>query len=168
LAYQNKTFEEILLQFEPMVKKQILLLQIYKNQDEFFQIGLIGLWEAYHRFDPEKGAFPAFAQTTVRGKMMRHLYSESLFDQYHTELSYEMLEYISDPFSVEPMQREMILSYCTGLSDKQLTWVMQGIFENKKPREIAEIEGVPVDRVKSWRKEALKKILKNYREIHSS
>lgn len=72
LVYQIKTVEEVLVQFEPMVKKQMLSLQIYKNQDEFFQIGLIGLWEAYNRFDSEKGAFPAFAQMTVRGKMLTH------------------------------------------------------------------------------------------------
>ncbi|MEC1771892.1 sigma-70 family RNA polymerase sigma factor [Schinkia azotoformans] len=166
MDYQNKSIEDILLQFEPMVKKQMLSLQIYKNQEEFFQIGLIGLWEAHQRFNPEKGVFPAFAQMTVRGKMLSHLRKETTFEAHHTGLSEEMFDVIAMPEHEDPLERENILSYCKGLSDKQLTWVMQGIFENKKPKEIAENEGVPVDRVKSWRREALKKILKNYQEIH--
>lgn len=167
MVYQNKSIEEVLMQFEPMVKKQMLSLQIYKSQEEFFQIGLIGLWEAYRRFDPEKGAFPAFAQSTVRGKMLVHLREENNFDQQHATFTEEMLESIPDYGVSDPLERELILSYCDGLTDKQLNWVIQGIIENKKPGEIAEKEGVPVDRVKSWRKEALKKILRNYRDIHN-
>lgn len=164
MVYKEKSLEEVLVQFEPMVKKQILSLQIYKNQEEFFQIGLIGLWEAYTRFDPEKGTFPSFAQLTVRGKMLTHLKKESQFDEHHAAFSDEMVEIISDPSRDEPLEKEIILSYCQGLTDKQLKWVMQGILANQKPSEIAKTEGVSVDRIKGWRKEALKKILKNYNE----
>ncbi len=166
LDYQNKSIDEILQQFEPLVKKQILSLQIYKNQEDFYQIGLIGLWEAYQRFDPEKGAFPSFAQITVRGKMLQHMKDQVRFEQRHTSVSDEILEYLEDTESERPLEREMILSYCDGLSDKQLMWVKHAIIDNKKLREIAEIEGVPANHIKSWRREALRKLLKNYQEIH--
>ena len=149
-----------------MIKKQILALKIYKNQEDFFQVGMIGLWEAYHRFDPQKGAFPAFAQTTVRGKMMTHLKKESQFEQRHVDFTDEWLGVIAEASHDDPLERELILSYCEGLTDKQLTWVIAGIIENKKPSDIAEEMGIPVDRVKGWRREALRKILGNYRVIH--
>lgn len=168
MVNQIDSIEDVLLKFEPMVKKQILSLQVYKNQEEFFQIGLIGLWEAYQRFDPEKGPFPAFAQKTVRGKMQQHMKERSRFEQRNTTISDEMLEFIEDPKLDLPLERETILSYCEGLSEKQLTWVKYAIIENRKIREIAEIEGVDAERIKSWRREALKKMLKNYQEIHSS
>lgn len=167
LDYQKKSYEEVLQLFEPMVKKQILSLQIYKNQEEFIQIGKIALWEAYHRFNPEKGAFPAFAQSTVRGKMLHHMGKEYRFDQNRTELTAEMVEVLPDPRIDCPLEKEIILSYCDGLTNNQLTWVIQGIIEGKKPKDIAKQEGVPVIRVKNWRREALKKLLKNYRKIHS-
>lgn len=150
-----------------MVKKQILSLQIYKNQEDFYQIGLIGLWEAHQRFDPEKGFFPAFAKTTVRGKMLEHMKKQIRFDQHHTAISDEILELTLDPDQEKPLEREMILSYCEGLSKKQLAWVKHAIIDNKKLREIAKIEGVETSSIKSWRREALKKMLKNYQEIHS-
>lgn len=166
MVYENKSIEDVLLQFEPMVKKQMLSLQIYKNQEEFFQIGLIGLWEAHQRFNPEKGFFPAFAQMTVRGRMLDYLKKERAFDEHHTVFGEDMLESVPALDDEDPLEREVILSYCKGLSDKQMTWVMQGIFENKKPKEIAVELGVPVMRVKNWRREALKKMLRNYQEIH--
>lgn len=166
LVYQNKSIEDILLQFEPMIKKQLLLLQVFKGQEEFYQIGLIGLWEAYQRFDPEKGPFPAFAQKTVRGKMLQHMKEQAGFEQRYTTVSDEILEFIEDTDSERPLEREIILSYCDGLSERQLAWVKHAIIENKKLREIAEVEGVPANHIKSWRREALKKMLKNYHEIH--
>lgn len=159
------SIEEVLLQFEPMVKKQMATLQIYKNQEDFFQIGLIGLWEAYNRYNPEKGAFPAFAQVTVRGKMLTHLRKEMHAAEDLTVLSDEMLEVIADPNEQYLLEREEVLSYCQGLTEKQLKWVMLGILENKKPQEIAEIEAVSVENVKGWRKSALKKIFKNYEQL---
>lgn len=149
-----------------MVKKQMVALQIYKNQDDFFQIGLIGLWEAYNRYDPDKGTFPAFAQVTVRGKMLTQLRKEIHIAEHQVILNDDMLEVIPDPNSEELLERDVIFSYCQGLTEKQLKWVTQGILENKKPMEIAESEGVPVERIKGWRKEALRKIAKNYKEIH--
>lgn len=168
LIYQNKSIEEILLQFEPMVKKQILSLQVFKGQEEFYQIGLIGLWEAYQRFDPEKGPFPAFAQKTVRGRMLQHMKELARFEQRYTVVSDEVLEFIEDTGSGVLLEREIILSYCDGLSERQLAWVNHAIIENKKLREISKIEGVPANHIKSWRREALRKMLKNYLEIHRS
>lgn len=44
-----------------MIYQIIRSLHIYKNEEEFYQIGLIGLWEAQQRFDEQKGRFFNFA-----------------------------------------------------------------------------------------------------------
>ncbi|WP_017756520.1 sigma-70 family RNA polymerase sigma factor [Calidifontibacillus oryziterrae] len=162
LPYQNQSFEEVLQQFEPLVKKQISALRIYKNHDEFFQIGLIGLWEAYCRYNPEKGPFPPFAQATVRGKLLTHIKKENRHAEHQAELSDEMLEVVADPSPSQMLEREIVLSYCHGLTANQRKWVIYGIIENKKPKEIAELEGVPVSHVKVWRRDALQKLRRKY------
>jgi len=57
----------------------------------------------------------------------------------------------------------MIATYCTSLSHEQKLWVMKAVIEQKKPGEIAEELNVSVERVKSWRKQAIKKIARSIR-----
>jgi DNA-directed RNA polymerase len=47
------SFQEVVEKEEWLIKRIIKHLHIYKNQDEFYQEGLIGLWEVYVRFHPE-------------------------------------------------------------------------------------------------------------------
>ncbi|WP_374724530.1 sigma-70 family RNA polymerase sigma factor [Calidifontibacillus erzurumensis] len=166
MGIHHMSIEDVLVNYEPLVKKQIQALGIYKNKEDFYQLGMIGLWEAYIRFDEKQGTFPAFAKRTVRGKMLTQLSKDVQLEMGLVAFTEEMEEVIADTRIDDPLERELVLSYCHGLSEKQLTWVIQSIIENKKLKEIAEDEGVSVERVKSWRKRALKKILKNYEKIH--
>ena len=51
-------FEQLAANYSKMIYSIIHSLGIYKNQDEFYQIGLISLWEASQQFDEQKGLFP--------------------------------------------------------------------------------------------------------------
>ena len=64
------TFKEAVVLYEGMIVNQIKKLGIYQDYEEYYQCGLIGLWYAYERFDPEKGSFPAYAVVTVRGYIL--------------------------------------------------------------------------------------------------
>lgn len=165
--FNEKTFEEIITEFEPMVKNMIKSLKIYKGFEDFYQCGLIGLWEAYHRFDPSKGYFPSFAKVTVRGKMLSLLKKEK---QYETQIT--LIESSVDQISVatddQLIHKEALLSYCIDLSPNQRKWVIRACLENKKPMEIAEEEGVSVETVKTWRKKALEKLRKQLKKASTA
>ena len=56
-----------------MIYQIIHSLHIYKNHDEFYQIGLIALWEASNQFDETKGAFLSYAYATVKGRILTEI-----------------------------------------------------------------------------------------------
>ena len=68
-----ESFDELVEQFTPMIYHVIRSLNIYKNEDEFYQTGVIALWEAHQRFDPDKGKFSTYAYSYMKGKMMTEL-----------------------------------------------------------------------------------------------
>lgn len=63
-------FEKIVSNYKPMIKKQLQSLNLYKDYEDYYQVALIALWEAYQKFDPERGIFSTFAIATVRGRLL--------------------------------------------------------------------------------------------------
>lgn len=66
-------FEEVLTQFEPMIYASLRKLRIYKNHDAFIQVGRIGLWQAWQRYDKTKGDFAPFAYRSIYGSLLDEL-----------------------------------------------------------------------------------------------
>ncbi|KGR76004.1 sigma-70 family RNA polymerase sigma factor [Ureibacillus sinduriensis] len=74
-------FEEILEQYEPMIKSILRKTNIYKNHDHFYQAARIALWQAWRNFDPSKGHFPSYAYRMV----LTSIYTEMHKDNKYTE-----------------------------------------------------------------------------------
>lgn len=68
-----ESFEQTAAQFDPMIHKIMNSLNIYKNRDEFYQLGVITLWNVWKDHDPKKGPFISYAYGFVKGKMMNEL-----------------------------------------------------------------------------------------------
>lgn len=66
-------FEEVLDQFEPMIYSCLRKLRIYKNHDSFIQVGRVGLWKAWQRYDSSKGDFAPFAYRSIYGSLLDEL-----------------------------------------------------------------------------------------------
>ncbi|WP_051291542.1 sigma-70 family RNA polymerase sigma factor [Fictibacillus gelatini] len=153
-------FEELVKQFEPLILAQIKSLKVAHHFDDYYQIGLVGLWEAYSRFNEEKGAFSAFALKTVRGKMLNQLKKEVRYSSIHGELTQEQEAILPSENGDQPLETDILKEYLEPLTEKQRKWVVGRIFLQKGEKEIAEAEGVTVHAVKSWRKQALKNLRK--------
>ncbi|GIN22213.1 MAG TPA: RNA polymerase subunit sigma-24 [Bacillus bacterium] len=154
-------FTELIEQYRPMIYHIIYSLNIYKNEDEFFQIALIALWEAKERFDPEKGKFSTFAYSYIKGRMMTELTRQSKVEEgtvYPDEAFWEMRK---DEREQPPLQLTTLLSYCVGLTKKQENWVVYTFYLGMSMREIADEEKVSLSAVKKWRAGAIKKIRLN-------
>ncbi|MET1015122.1 MAG: sigma-70 family RNA polymerase sigma factor [Paenisporosarcina sp.] len=68
-----ETFEEVLEQYEPMIYACIRKLRIYKNYTEFIQAGRVGLWQAWKRYDQDRGEFAPYAYRSIYGTMLDEL-----------------------------------------------------------------------------------------------
>lgn len=90
-----ETFDEVLMKYEPMIYACVRRLKIYKNHEQFIQIGRIGLWKAWKRYQNEKGDFTPFAYRTIYGSMLDELKQSSAYDQHTIPTENDILQRLS-------------------------------------------------------------------------
>ena len=132
-------------------------MHIYKNKDEFYQIGFIALWEASQKFDPAKGKFTNYAYTTIKGRLLQHLQKENKWEDaaiHPDETYWEYLESESRLLEIEDL-----LSHFHHLTDLQKKWVILYFYHGLSNRDIAEMENVPIRKVQAWKDLAMKKVI---------
>lgn len=134
-------------------------LHIYKNQQEFYQTGLIALWEAAQSFDERKGNFSNYAYTSIKGKMLSEMTRTNLYMERNIvpqkEEFWDRIEGQESPLFLE---KETIQSYCDGLTEREATWVIESYINERSTKEIAERQRVTLSAVKQWKLGALRKL----------
>lgn len=161
---EDTDFLPLFEQYENMIWKVIHSLKIYKNLEDYFQIGLIALWEAYKGFDEEKGAFHSYAFSYIRGRILTELRRNSKSESalvYPEDVYWKLLH---DENTLNLCEKEILLSYCKTLTENQTKWVLYTFLYDLSVYEIAAMEGVSPSAVKSWRKGAKEKIKKSIME----
>lgn len=153
-----ESFEQLAEQYGPMIHKIIYSLHIYKNREEFYQHGLIALWEASRRFDPTKGHFSTYVYPYIRGFILMELSNANKEEGRIVYPIVEFWETVEDLYSESPLEKEILLSYCPSLSPNQRKWVLFTVLGGLSVKEIAEREKVSISAVKSWRSGAREKL----------
>ncbi|WP_409294562.1 sigma factor [Peribacillus sp. SCS-26] len=149
-------FNETALLYTPLINKVINSLKIYKEKEEYFQIGLIALWEAAEKHSAAKGPFLPFAYSVIKGRMLNQLNKEHRHEEkYGTEWKEESSSSSSEIY----FKDERFEFLCTHLTDNGIKW-LGGVYEGKTIEEISVQWDVTKDSVKSWRKAALKRLRK--------
>jgi RNA polymerase sigma factor (sigma-70 family) len=155
---QVDSFEQLVEQYTPMIHKIIHSLNIYQNQDEFYQTALIGLWEAHNGFNANKGSFTNYAYTFIKGKLQLELTKCTKYaarTMYPKEVYWETIEQENSPLLLE---EELLQSYCHGLTEKETKWLLATYVHDLSVKEIAEREHVSLSAVKQWKMNTLKKL----------
>ncbi|WHZ02818.1 sigma-70 family RNA polymerase sigma factor [Neobacillus sp. YX16] len=154
-----ESFDDLVIQYKPMIQKIMHSLHIYKNQQEFYQTGLIALWEASQTFEERKGTFSNYAYTSIKGKMLTEMTQNNHYKEKNIlPPKEEFWERIEGQDSSLFLERETIQTYCEGLTEKEATWVMESYINQLSIKEIAESENVTVSAVKQWKLGALRKL----------
>ncbi|WHY00040.1 sigma-70 family RNA polymerase sigma factor [Neobacillus sp. DY30] len=154
-----ESFEQLAIQYEPMIQRIISSLHIYKNKDEFRQQGLIALWEASKRFDPGKGNFSTYAYHYIKGYILMELTKETVESERNFYPKEEFWEYAEAPCTGEaPLEKDIFMRYGRNLTPNQRKWLFHTAVEGLSVSEIAEKEKVSLSAVKSWRKGAREKL----------
>ncbi|WP_042462248.1 sigma-70 family RNA polymerase sigma factor [Neobacillus dielmonensis] len=151
-------FNELADQYTPMIHKIMHSLHLYRDQEEFYQTALIALWEANNGFNPEKGSFTNYAYAYIKGKLLLELTRSHKYEQRTTYPKEEYWGTVQDQHDDQPLEAEILLSYCQGLSEKETKWVMGAILYDQSIQEIAAQEHVSCSAVKQWKLSALKKL----------
>lgn len=151
-------FDELVDQYTPMIHKIIQTLHIYKNHEEFYQTGLIGLWEAQLSFNPSKGKFANFAYASIKGKMLDTIKQAHKHEERSVYPQEEFWQLIVDENPESLLEMESLRYYCEGLTEKETKWVIATCKDCLSIRDIAKRENVSESAVKQWRVGALRKL----------
>jgi DNA-directed RNA polymerase len=162
---QMESFDQLSKQYKPMIHRIIHSLGIYKNIDEFYQVGLIGLWDAAECFEAEKGDFTNYAYSYIKGRILNELSKNSKQEERNVYPKEEYWETVEDTHFDQPFEKEFLLSFCDGLTEKETRWVLDTFYHCLTVREIAKKEGVSISAVKQWRKGAVKKVEGNLKKL---
>nr|WP_275580413.1 sigma-70 family RNA polymerase sigma factor [Metabacillus iocasae] len=162
------SFEEIVHMFDPLIKSQLKKLCIYKDYDEFYQVGVIGLWEAYKKYDPTQGEFSTYAYTMVRGHLLTHL-KKVILRQEREPLFTESDRIQEIQVESAPMIEETsLLEAYNTLSNREKIYVKRYMIEGYSMKEIADECGVSYQTVKDWAKRAKTKLRVFYEKQQSN
>lgn len=152
-----ENFHEVVEQYEPMIYHIMNSLSIYKDRDEYYQIGLIALWESWKKFDSKKGSFLSFSYTSIKGRILIELAKARKRDERNSYPKEEFWEFLIDE-SEDPLELATLLTYCHGLTATQKKWVILTFYYGLTMTEIAIKENVTYSAVKKWRNKAMKEL----------
>ncbi|MFC3884681.1 sigma-70 family RNA polymerase sigma factor [Bacillus songklensis] len=152
------TFEEALVQYTPMVHHLLKKLRIYKDFEDYIQLAFIALWEAYEKFDPEKGAFSAYAYMTMKGHLLMALKKQIKYAEHNKPLNEAVLGIIEAERNNVPLEQEILYLYYRGLTEGEKTYIHEHIINDRPLHDIAAEHQVKLDAVKWWGRSAKKKL----------
>lgn len=158
-------FEPLVNQYNPLIHHIMRKLNIICEKDEFYQIGLIALWEASQNFNPEKGQFLSYAYKSIQGKMLIQLCKSTKINGRELKKSPEYWDLLKVEEDVSFLEWYFPKPFLTSLTNNQYIWLAEYIQFGKTITDIAYEYHTTYATVKSWKRMALKK-LKHYLEIH--
>ena len=163
LIKADEQFEQIYNEYEKMIYYLIHKLNIRDQDGEFFQEGVIALWEAFEKYG-DRDTFGKLAYLTINSRLIdlirknsRIIQRETVHEFIKDEPSYDKSIESFDPIFWSTVKK--------ALTEKQWIFIQKRIIEGKPYKQIAAEENSTVDAVKGWGKEVkrkLKPLLKDY------
>jgi len=158
---ESLSFEQVLEEFKPMVHHLIHRLGILDPHEEFYQEGLLALWEVSQTYDQEKGKLSSFAYFIIRNRLIslirkknkKQEQTEEIVAKSRRETTIGPHDFDWDPY----LYQEMVGK----LSENQQKWFDSYVIQDLSVKEIAVREGVTVDAVKNWGRLAKRKLMKD-------
>ncbi|WP_010096055.1 sigma-70 family RNA polymerase sigma factor [Ornithinibacillus scapharcae] len=165
------TFEEIVKQNENRIHYQIHKLNIRDPHNEFYVEGLYAMWIAYKNYQPDKGPLATYFNFVIRNRLIDLIRSKAreqkISDAYADKESIDKLDGNNSTASIFPLLKQEGIEiddakvWCEVkkiLTPNQWKWVYYYVIQGFSQKEIAEQEGVSVEAVKSWSREARRKL----------
>ena len=150
-----KDFKKVEELYAPMISALIRKTHIYRDHDIYRQVGKVALWQAWVRFDEDKGDFTPFAFRTVHGALLDELAREGRYARLFLLSEGEHFEELE-----APLQDEKLPEWLEGvlLKDHERRLLHELFVEDKAIRELAGLYGISVAGMKKRRARLLEKI----------
>lgn len=154
--FAMQEFENVLEQYEPMITHSIRKLNIYRDHEQYRQAGRVALWQAWTRFDIDKGDFTPYAYRSIRGAMLDELKRASKYEEHvMPAVSEELIDVIG---STEEKNFDFLMEVIEQLDANEKAFIHWTYVEQCSLAECAERFGISVAGVKKRRERLLKKL----------
>lgn len=167
------TFEDIFKQNERRIHYHIHKLNIRDPHQDFFQEGLVALWNAYKTHEPDKGPMATYFNFTIRNRLIDKVRKDTRLTENDEKVIMNNMKELGDGnhFSTSETVYPLVDtsdipvhdSYLwnrlkDNLTTNQWKWVDYYIVKDMSIKEIANLENKSEDAVKSWGRQARKKL----------
>ncbi|GAA0428378.1 hypothetical protein GCM10008983_00830 [Lentibacillus halophilus] len=174
---QKPTFDDIFKQNERRIHYQIHKMNIRDPHQEFFQEGLVALWNAYETYQPDKGSMATYFNYMIRNRLIDRMRRDNRRDEIKKLAAHEQQTQYTDgnyhrgtegarPITANsplPLDDSNLWKNLQSqLTDKQWKWVNYAIIQEMPYKKIAELEHTTVDAVKNWGRQVKKKLNNPY------
>lgn len=156
-------------QFESWYEEKLYLvygamkrLRIRGNVDEFYQIGLVALWEASLRYQEDKGEFDSFAFSYIINRMKTAMTRMTNYQQRICLTEDHLLDsHEGDCSDSEKVINELIVEhYLLGLTKNQQEVIRERYINDYSIEEVAKHLGISTGAVKNRTRDAINKLRK--------
>lgn len=167
------TFEEIFKQNERRIHYHIHKLNIRDPHQDFFQEGLVALWNAYKTHEPDKGPMATYFNFTIRNRLIDKVRKDTRLTENDEKVIMKNMKELDDGnhFSTSeavyplvdtsdiPVHDSYLWNQLKdNLTTNQWKWIDYYIVKDMSIKEIANLENKSEDAVKSWGRQARKKL----------
>jgi RNA polymerase sigma factor (sigma-70 family) len=168
---KETSFEEVFKQNERRIYYHIQRLGIHDTHREFYLEGLYAMWKAYQKYEPDKGTLSTYFNYTIRHRLIdmlrkkaREAYKDQMFIEHeklwvdHGNRSGINKHPVIDSSGISMRDTKIWEEVRELLTENQWSWVYYHVVCGMKYNEIAEWKGVSADAVKSWGRQARRKL----------
>ncbi|MDQ0159366.1 sigma-70 family RNA polymerase sigma factor [Alkalibacillus salilacus] len=149
-------FDQILDQYKRMIHYHIHRLNIRDPHGDFYQEGMLALWEAWKKYG-ETDTFSKMASIHIRSRLIDLIRKRTRIQDREVMKEF-MEEQPFTPIEMEQFDPHFWSSVRAYLTDKQWLFVEKRIIQGYGLAEIAEKEGATIDAVKGWGQAAKRKL----------
>lgn len=157
-------FEYVKQEYETIIYHLIHKYQIRDVEGEFYQEGLIALWQAYQQYDESKSKFPTYAYYCIArcflNKIQKENREKNRLKGWLAQVRMEDLMMVDDCV----VDSQMIEEIQGILTANQWKWFELFVLQDQSVKTIANSYGVTENAVKNWGKLARKKVRVMLRE----
>ncbi|WP_010647999.1 hypothetical protein [Oceanobacillus massiliensis] len=152
-------FYDIVEENERRIHYQIHKLGIYDMYSHYIRFDYNSLeadCNTYYIFQPDQGILPTYFNHIIRNRLFDLLQLEPTKLQYDKIILHE--EAGTSSYTYGPIDPSMLQRSKSVQTSIHFKWFYQYVQQNLPIKEIAELEGVPVENIKYWGNEAKREL----------
>ena len=149
---------EQIVDFEHIILRVMAKLRIYKEQDNYLQVGRVAVWQALQDFDATKGKLEMYVYMRVKFAIIGELRTRMKVSEHEVVMDAEPLMYWLDTLSEYKPEEVDRPEWYWQLPRHEQRLLELLFYEGIAMKAAAQMEGVSYDTMKKRRKKLLTKI----------